>query len=509
MFDFKKFTKFDSVVSECKKLLTRHDELSYKSAKLSDREFSFVSKVKLADPLSKDVSMFYENYTSRLAIMEEIKSIIADTDYNIDDLHININRSEDTISEILSALTIVHHKLLSHHESLIHELSSVASEFCLYIKDTVANNSNIANIIDVIYSCMAKDFIRIGMMLIQAVHTSGHMSDAHKLQIRSMNDALKSTILDADANPPASTNLVQTFGIVPDEGSNRSFSECMDLLFGIKIKSFDINATAKSLQRHTGLFVFVSKNADTYFDMSSLKIKSSRPDTAGVDSQMVKTFDIIKQGDAPSAKQSELLEINISDNTEKAYAIWTNNMQTFKLRSEPIGKQLIEKLRRQSPSPIIGAYNKLLTDMIMKSERNGDAISFNRVKNMSFNESINEAEFIKQLQAKLEVVIYKQLKGQSGDKLHAVIASDDFENVLLDEIDRAKEDFGVHPSMLSTHCHIIYASMTESIVSKIKKELYIHSTITKELLKAQLPLIIATNDNIYSRVIAAHYLHIA
>ncbi len=134
--------------------------------------------------------------------------------------------------------------------------------------------------------------------------------------------------------------------------------------------------------------------------------------------------------------------------------------------------------------------------------RSDDAFSFNRVKYMSFNNDITEEIFLDDLEARLVKAITKHKKKRT---LKDAADDDSFDDVILSVLDQVKMVMGINVLALPSHCHIIYASMANSILTRLRKELL----TSDDDLSIIIWRVVRTNDNIYSRVIASYYLHMA
>ncbi len=533
MFDSSKLSANNNLIDECIKLIKDHNKLSYKKVNLelsSIRYDNIKSKnVTTKDAITKEIINFYNQYMYQMITMIKLKSIIDSISYTTEDLSLHIDRSSDSIVQIFSSLTENRLKLVDYHDQIINNISNETNVFADHIKDLLTEETDFDEIIKTIFLCMnQKDtngsnrpFIQVGRKLLETIYKSDLLNNSHSNLILKLNDNLKQMILNANDDISSfsqTTNHLQTFGIVPDEGVNVGLKEIIDRLFGLDIKPFtdDANipeALSKILKLiaadtglSTGLIIIISKNVDNYFDMSNLKTIKTPIGSSGVSEKMIKLFDLIKQGREATVKSSELITININDKTHMAYVLWTNDMKLFKAKKNPILQPTINKLIRKMPSKTIEAYNKIFESIITNS-RKDDAFSFNKVKYMSFNETVTEESFLEKLESRLVSNILDKInKYKDDNKLMQLIATDAFTAELLSIIDSSKIDLGVHPQLLSAHSHIIYASIANSVVMKIKKDLLSNEKLNKTIVSEIVQQSVKTNDNIYSRVIACYYL---
>ena len=529
-----------NIFDECKKLIVQHNDLSYKKVKLDVPSITYDminnTKVKIKDSCALDIIRFYEDYTSQIIMIKELKTIIDSVSYTNEDLMIHIDRSHDSIVQIFSALTETRRHLEECHERIIANVASDVDTFIEYIKSNIGDSPDGDEIIDVVFKCMHQTnlakklniddleptFIDVGRRLIEVMYDKLHLSEDQLSTIRILVDELKRKILKVNLDSVhTSINRLQRFGIVPDDGDNIGIREAMKKLLGIDINHVgSLNPAIDNLSKtlkvaesksgvSAGLIIALSPNEDNYFDMSGLYSSTTQVGSKGVNECMIKTFDLIKEGNKPTIKEAELLLINVDQQkTTRAFVLWTNDMIAFKVKAKPIDSFILRRLLRMSPSRTIEAYNSALETSI-KEARSVDAISFNRVKYMSFNETTTEDSFLNSLQNRLVTAITKKVGNLQGSKLSDAVTDDKFIDMILDIIELAKSDLGIHSNLLSSHCKIIYASMANGIASKLKKYILTQSSLTSDSIKEIVNQTVVSNNNIYSRTIASYYLHMA
>lgn len=536
MFDPLHFETNKTLLQECHKLINEHNSTSYKKATFTPPivEYKFISQhTKDNDPISLEIIQFYETYTSQVYSTHQLKTILGSTDYTTESLAMNIDLSSDSIIALLSKLSITREKLLECRDRIVANLHKQVDEFIDYIAGSVSDNTNIENLIKVVFICMTqkglsskvdvveedRPFIAVGSRIIEALFKRSMVTEDMVNVIKSKNDTLKQIVLHNPNIKVQSINKLQTFGLVPDEGPNINLSRVMKQLFGLDMPNIEsLSNSTDDIQKvlqlsvadtglPTGLIVIVSPNMDMYFDTTSLSQITQSLGSKGVDTAMVKAFDLIRMGEQPTETKSSLLCINIDETTQLAYVLWTNNYKTFKHRSSPIDKLMISKLVRKVPSPTIEAYNTVF-EALIKDHQTNDAINFNKVKYMSFAEEGSEDEFLNDLQKGIADYIQKRLNGLRGGAILDALTSE-FSEGLFEVLDSFKPKLGILTQQLPSHCHIIYGNVSAKIVSKIKKELTGQSVIDEKVIKELLHVVIKTNDNIYSRVIAGYYLHMA
>ena len=540
MFDAPHLKLNDKLIDESSKLVEEHNRLSYESVAFNNPSISFNTikpkNVKITDKPSQEIIQFYETYTQQMIISAKLGSIIDSINYTNEDLAIHIDRSSDAIVQIFSSLTEVRHKLRDINDQVKSNISKDVALFVEYM-NTLMSSHDVGAVVKTIFICMkqnglleklgeaAKDryFIYVGIKLIEMLYKNSLLSATERQLILDLNRELKQDVLGvgSEIKETVKMNYLQTFGIVPDEGTNTSLHDVIQKLFGIEV---ELKGSIKTVLPHLtkalklanresgqniGLIVMASPNEDTYFNMSNLDSVSSSNPSAGINDNMIKNFELIEHGSNSSVSSSEILTIGIDqDTTDSAFVLWTNDLMTFKVRSAPIDNSLIKRICRNVPSAIIEEFNRTLETFIVDN-RKSDVVAFNMVKYMSFNDSTTEESFLTKFQSKLTSAIMSSIGKSSGVKLHAAVIDPKFTQKLLQTMDASKIDLGIHPQLLSAHCHIIYASMANKILHKLKKELLSQHTIDTASLKEIIKAIVESNDNIYSRVIASYYLHIA
>ncbi len=534
MFEHSKLNINETLIHDCAVLINEHNQRSYKkvSFQAPSVEYRFIKVKDIGkEPLSKEIISFYEAYSSQMYALHALKAVAKDTEYTYDDVALNIDMSSFSIVKLLSELEVAHTKLLEHIDNIEKNALSEISALEGYIKEVVTQDSNVMDIVSTVFVCMKqlgitkanideslRLFIPVGVRIISTLHELRLLSIDNIAFIKRQSDELKQIALSAAVSDVTSINRLQQFGIVPDEGPNHPLQQILKTLFGLDIPnitsikdSYDIIEKQLKLASgsvHRGLIIHVSPNEDVYFDTSSLFNAKNVSGVPGITESMVHAFNLIKVGTKPVAKAHELMTININvDSTQSAYVLWTNNYKTFKVRTEPIGNGLIRKLVRGCPSPTIESFNQLI-ERIMDSSHANDSISYNKVKYMSFTDDMDERQFLDLLSNKLQKGV-EQLIGKVTDaKTRDRVNDKVFEDMLFDILEGCKAKLGVPTAQLSSHCHIIYGNMAVSIVGKIKKQLLSSSVIDKSVIKGAIDLSVHTNDNIYSRIIASHYLHI-
>jgi hypothetical protein len=362
----------------------------------------------------------------------------------------------------------------------------------------------------------------VGLRIIASIQQSDKLTDGHLQSIKYLNNETKQVLLGSmnksSVDVSNSFNQLQTFGLIPDEGKNKPIAEIIHGLFGINSEYVGTFASVQTRLSNamklitadtglaTGLIIYVSKNADIYFDMESILSSSIENGSGGINQSMVDAFNLIVEFDTSNTKVSDMITINTSDTTQMAYILWTNDMENFKVRTRPIYASLIKKILRKSPSSTIESYNSMIENVIVES-RAGDMISYNHVKYMSFSSEMTEEKYLNLLQSKLSKNIFASI-GKLGDaKVKSTIVDISFNDMLLDTVDSTKSTLGVPSTQIPPHCHIIFASVANGIVNRIKKSLLSLEHVDKESIGDAIKLVVQTNDNIYSRVIAGYYLH--
>ncbi len=526
MFETQHFESNESLIEECSKLVAKHNELSYQKVKLRlpTIEYKDISKTKPRAEVANDVARFYQVYTAQTIITKELQTLIDSMTYTTDDLGIHIDLSTDSIITILAGLTEVRDRLTEYQQRISNNCDAAVSDLIQSMKEKSLDESSISELIDVTFNCMIHRgsgeylFIPVGAEILSTVQSQ--FSEQQIQLVKASNNDVKQMLLQSKSLKQLPFNRLQRFGLLPDEGCNCDFARIIKNLLALDIPSDipfqkSLEPLTKNLKLlsaesgiSTGLIIVVSQNDDSYFDMSSLLAVSRAQGSAGISETMIITYDLIKEGDKSKMKSDDMITINVTESTQQAYLLWTNDLKSFKSRAAPINNIFIQKLLRRAPSPIIEAHNNLL-EHIIKDARTEDAISFNRVKYMSFSNDATEESYLEYLCSALVKNISSSIGKLTGDKLKDVVADDSFTKMILTTINNAKPKLGVLPQMLPSHSHIIYASMAYAIAKKIKKSLITLDTATKQFINDTVEINVKTNDNLYSRVVASYYLHMA
>lgn len=533
----------DEIKKKALEVIKSHNDLSYQQVSLILPTIPFDMHDKLTDPISKDIVAFFKDRTAHRVLSINLNAVINSIEYTTGDLSMHIDRSDATIADILSDLIVHRMKLTKLHEELEVAMKLWISQFVELIVQTATADSNTNEIVRVLFACMGQrhlrqqfsdkgvdlshDFIPVGLVILSAFSASFTESD--RLLIRVLNRDLKNSVLrtDDDVNNDESEkviNRLQTFGLAPDEEAPMSLSVAMKELFGVDIAetgviSLSTTSLTKALQLSTrdtgvptGLFVISSPNPDAYFDMSELMAAKASHPSNGVNEHAIKTTNILREFKASANVSSmNLQSINVTAKvTQLAYIIWTNDNKTFKIRRNPIRQPIIDCIERREPSPTIELYNRALSKEIHNVRAN-DRIHFNQVKNMSFSSEITEESFLETLSKKLSIEVVRSLKKLNQSEALTMVSSAEFIKDVLDVIDMAKLELGIHPNHISSHVHLIYCSAGNTILRRIQKSLMNKIGSGDDLNEYEIEQIVSgsvrVNDNIFSRVLASHYLH--
>jgi len=538
MFDTTNFDLNNTLIDECKKLIDEHNKLSYVPVSLQMETvlYTYISKSIPKDQLANELISFYEIFTYQMVVAYNLKQIIDSINYTHEDLILHIERSDDTILQLMTSLTGIRLKMMDYHTNILNNISKQTDIFIAYIASESVQN--MSAFIDVVFICMlqnnidqyikiepnSKYFIGIGAKIIEKLYYQINKSNLSAYTHSKIND-LKQSILSTKTQlytPFDSINKLQTFNLFPNDGNNMTIKEAMSKLFGLSIDIDDLSNGIQIIEtslkqvslnqkKKIGIVIITNTNNDTYFDMSSLSTMKQSFQAVGINSEIITKSNLIKSGEKASIKKSELIPINVTTDTDIAYVLWTNNMKQFKIRLDSIDNSIIAKLLRRTPSAIIESYNSILMDTINKLKKYDDAIAFKRVQNMSFNNSVTEESFLQTLKKELEIFIQKEITDRK-DKFNEWIIGQGFVETLLDIIDSYKDNLGIHRHMMSAHCQIIYNSMANKIIGKLKRKLLTMNNIS-EITKLEIQELvngaIDGNNNIFTRTIASYYLHIA
>lgn len=548
----------NSIIKECVELVTQYNQLNISGQFKPTLSIPIVITYSSIHPkhiphpktdVAKEIITFFEWYSTQMYFVDTLKEILVSSLDNDDTLLLTGNErgKVDTIRT----------RLLANHQILIDNLSSAVDTM---VAKVFTNNSTLVNheVIETIYICMkqsrlasvvsireaARPFVYVGFRLIEQLQTLQLLDVDRLTLIRRLNEDLKETLVGVrhEFDTEGTFNHLQTFGLVPAEGNNGTLQAVISKLLHFEITGdADFKVVSSLLKKRsmdsgtpTGILIFVSPHPDLYFNMKSLtKVTKGRPPSMaeGINVNKIRKSDIIKMGERPTATTSYVQTINVDSNASLAYILWTNNLTSFKWREEPVDAAMIKKILRLKPSQTIEQYNKLFESAI-GSSRQHDGLIFNRVKYMSFTEAVTEESFLDLLIVRIVDSLLDQLGHVAMSALTDTIMTEIFLVKLIETFDNAKKELGVPREVaLSAHCHIIYASIAMKAALTIKKDLLFLCTqpvehlpfantpfattptsdtpITQPALTKLVKLVIQSNDNIYTRVIASHYLHIA
>ncbi len=535
MFDTTHFDLNETLFEESRKLIAEHNGISYTdvSLEMPSVVYTYISKKVPTDASSTELISFYELFTHQRITAYNIKRIIDSIDYSHEDLTLNIDRSDSGILQLMTSLTGIRLRLIDFHESIMANIDRQVDSFADYINTTTV--SNLSVFIDAVFTCMTQDgldkhvdiepnsryFLPVGARLIELLYAQIQASNLMDV-VHAKTDMVKQSVLSVKQDMHAQfdvVNRLQTFNLYPGDGQNVDLKTALSMLFGIDVEVRNLSEDRQVVEtalaqlsldknKQVGLLVITSINDDTFFDMSTLASMPPINDAQGITTDLIGRTHLIKSGAKAVVKKSELLSIHTTAATEEAFVLWSNDMKMFKLRQAPISNGIIQKLLRRAPSPIIESYNDTLMRILNATKTHDDAIAFKRVQYMAFNETTTEDSFIEGLKARIEAFVGTKTK-LSEDKFKEWVITDAFDEELLSGIDSAKSELGIDRTLMSPHCHIIYNSMAARILNRLKRRLLAADDITKSAVSGMIAESVAGNDNIYTRTIASHYLHIA
>lgn len=482
-------------------LIKHHNEISYKTLPLEYDSVKFKTK--------SHISEFMEQYLSAQNALTVINNAFALTNYSHDDIQMNVDRSIDYIIELFGSLSKLRDQMTKHISLVEFHMDRCIDSFMgitsLELKKF--NDEELIEFIDKTYEQMNEQnlFIEYGSKLLSIMIRWLITSEKTQIleHITDLNYSLKKKITNRESimTKMVHTNRLQRFGLVPDEGTNESFSNVIKRLFGLSI-DFDDNSmiTVEALERiikilhadtgvSTGIVLIVSPNTNIYFNMTDLFKRKAPPMHQGITKDMIDRYELIEMYPTSNfVKKSQL--IVVGKDIEVGYVLWTNDLKKFKWKSKTIGKKYLERIIRNTPSNIVQSINDML-DKALDTKHEDDIVEFNKVKNMAFNEKHTEQVFLDELVSNIfDIVKNHSNITKTTEKLFKV-----FEN--------AKSNL-VSNKNLNGHTQVIYASMAFDIINKIK-----YALISGNNLKniADIRVIVCPNDNIYSRVMSSYYLH--
>ncbi len=531
MFDTTNFDLINTLIDKCHVLVKDHNKLSYTQLQLKPASvsYSYISKEIPKDSVALDIVAFYEIFTYQSIAIGKISMAISKMEYSYNDLMINLNRSDDSIIKTLSELTGIRQQLIDYTESISTILTKQTDIFIEYMRTQFPKN--IQSVIDVVCICMLqknletsvdidtvdKFFIPIGVRLIEGF-SSQIFNDGLVEYVRQKINYVKQNILMVKqlGKSTNAINRFQTFNIFPDEGRNVNIQTAMRVLFNTSI---EVDSLIKGIQpietmlkqispnQMIGIIIITTISDDSYFDLSKLSDIQQSSNAAGVTHKLIQDTALLQTGDKATIKKMDMIPINVTNDTESAYILWTNDMKSFKLRKNPISNMILRNILRRAPSSLICAYNNLLSSIISQLRPKDDVIKFKRMQYLTFSNTVSEEAFINIVKSNLKTVIEDMQNGDDRNYASSV----QFYKKILNTLDKLKDELGIPRVLLSAHCHLIYNQMASKIYLSIKKKLMVSGN--RKLSPQELSVILNEamdgNDNIYSRTVASYYMYVA
>lgn len=542
MYESKELALIKELIDKCQDQIKQHNEISFRKVKLDLPKLTFSAinydKKKYTDTLSLNIIKFYEFYCNQSIIVNEIKQIIPTITYAENDLIIKYNRSLTAILEIYEQLKEITNSVSDIATQLDSIHKSAHTGFVNYIKPLINEQIDIDEVIRLIYKCMEergqvkkndynekRPFTKIGPLIIELLYNANLINDSATKLIIDLNKKLKYKILNIDESEliQYKKNKYQKFGAVPDEGENQNLKPIIKKLFGVDIHDFEsiydavepLTNMLKQIENETGeskgIIVHLSRNEDNYFDISPLYNQTKSYGSSGVSTQMIKSFDLVKQGNPTTIKSFDTLFISIDPSKIKqAYVLWTHDLKTFKFKSEPIDSYRVINLLRRSPSPTVNEFNKRMGEVITKRLAEGTTMAdYHKVKYMAFTDNITEESFLNKLCGLLIEHILKTLAKVDPSKMESFVKNRSFSEQLYEIIDAERHHLGIPPRLYFDDWQMTYETITFQIISKLKKAIIKNPIIEKANIKDIVKSTIIINKNIYTRTISLYFLELA
>lgn len=453
-----------ALIQKCKEEITKFNEYGYVTIKVSESDFKTSKK-------TNELSKIFNSFMYQRLMVNNINEIINSFEFSIDDISVAIDRSPDSVLQIYSGM--------NERISLLKEYTGRILENLYEIKNFMPELDE--TFLDQLYEHMEyMEFIPISYEIIKK------MKIVNKENVKEKINDLKSKLFKVNQDQNR-FNKLQTFNIIPDDGSQLKLKDALELLFNLKLNSdkLDLKQLLKLITAdtgvQTGLIINLSSNEDKYIDLSSLT-SNKLPNV--VNASMIEAYNIIKTRTRSKKLKDEVMAINIDNDNALVFVMWTHDMEYFKIRKTPLLGSEIKKILRQAPSKLIESINNTFQeDIIKKINNSGDLVNYKSTKYMAFKENLDEKTFLEKLKKNIKT----NLK-HNKNSLRAV----------LNACDSSKFELGI----LTPHAKLIYASMATKLAIAVEK----HMIINKKINDEELHLIIFSNDNIYTRTMASYYL---
>ncbi len=504
-----------ALIEACIALIYAQNADSYKTMrvpKLSSIKFSH----KDADPTSIELSQFYLDLMPIVRFTHDLKYTLSDMIYPRDEIMLHVDKSPAFVLELEQKLAARTTQIRDHLARLTNNLHDVLTAY----RQSLHNRKNELNIsadyLDLIYKCMGHDFkfIQYGTAILDQLFADGLVAIAHREHIAQLSNHLKEQYLSTQQKDTADLSkqdcLLQTFNLIPTL-NNMSLTQVLAHLFSVSISKASednleslLRAISKQLPNPVAFIISARKNNDFYYDLTNLfnQTKMDQIDTKmGVSNEYIDAYRTLQSTLLKKPTSTRITTYNFNEHAS-VYMLWTNDYENFKLREQPININIANRIISGRSSNLIAHYNKQFESDLLQTiaDQTDTGISYKQTKYLAFDIDDEENVFIDQLCNKF-IDHVRNMK--SSD---TVGLAKKFTKIAQTQFDKFKP-FHIQKN-IPLHARLIYSNAAIRIAERLEREvaIWMHSDHADHELIRLVHMVVASNDNIYTKFIASYYL---
>lgn len=509
-----------AIISECINVIIEHNNSSYKAVdvpKAEQRSFEY----KTSNLFNIQLIGFFSRYSNNIKFTQALKASIEKMNYDTEELMMHLNRSPAYIFDLEKLLSNQKNTLVANHAKLEKNQSDAIQKYCKYIHENINDwTIEASSTIEILFKLIHFDFglIVAIRMIISVLYSFKLINDSQSHeQIKVLTEQLKLKCLGYTKNTNElqsnKSPLLQTYNITPST-KNLSLAQILYKLFAVKISTLATNnlelklkSVSKELRKNIAFVVIAKDNNDFYFDINNLfdqeqlqKISTN----SGISKEYIETFKTLHTTVLPNHIKSSITSYNYS-NPNEIYVLWTNDMTNFKVREQPVEKQIIDKIIAGVSSEVINSRNKKFEELILGKISEDTLVSFKQIKYLSFDVDNEERLFIDTLCDNISKYLKSKLKSKTD-----FAATEDFTQEIINLFQKEFDSF--KPFHKSKHIplqpRLIYINSAIQLTNRIKKDIneWIANKGNISELDSIVKILIDSNDNIYTKFIGSYYL---
>jgi len=508
-----------TLIETCTTLIYAQNADSYKTVRVPKLNSIKLSH-KAMDSASVDLAQFYLDIMPIVRFVHDLKHTLADMIYPHDELMIHVDKSPAFVLDLEHKLANRTAQISEYLERLTNNLHDILTAYRQFLHSRVSELNISADYLDLIYKCMGHDFkfIQYGTAILDQLFADGLVATTHRDHITRLSNHLKEHYLSAHQKDTTDVSkqdcLLQTFNLIPTL-NNMSLTQVLAHLFSVSISKASednleslLKTISKQLPNPVAFIISARDNNDFYYDLTNLfdQTKMNQIESkAGITNDYIDLYKTLQATLIKKPTSTRITAYNLDDRA-MIYMLWTNDYENFKLREQPIDMHIAKQILSGRSSNLIAHYNNQFEANLLQSivDHTNTSISYKQTKYLAFDfgNDIDDEEhaFIDQLCKKfIDHVKALKAPGISGlAKQFIKIAQTTFNKF---------KPFHVQKN-IPLHARLVYSNATIRIAERLEREIAIwaHTDQSDHELHRIVKVVVASNDNIYTKFIASYYL---